>query len=180
MSAAEPRRIDRPGVYDLTAEAEAARLLLAEMQRAGYGDDDELLADTVEGGTSFLEAVEAALAEMDQRTALADAIEARIKAMRDRKERVLASVERIRDAIATAIEASGVKLPLRLPSGTVSLRESPPSVVVIDEAVIPERFFDVKTTRLLSKARLREALRAGDDVDGATLENIRQVLAVRR
>lgn len=173
----EPRRIDRP---TLDSEAEAARLLLTEMQRAGYGDDDELLADTVEGETNFIEAVEQALAEMDERAALADAIEARIKAMQARRERVLASVERVRDAIATAVDASGVKLPLRLPSGTVSVRDSAPSVIVIDEAAIPERFFDVKTTRHLSKARLRDALRAGDDVDGATLENMRRVLAVRR
>lgn len=163
---------------DLNAEAEAAKLLLAEMQRAGYGDDEELLADTVEGETSFLEAVEGALAEADQRAALADAIEARVKAMRERRERVLASVDRIRDAIATAVEASGVKLPLRLPSGTLSI-STRAGKLHIDEAELPAEFFKEETVRKLDRPAVLEAIKAGP-VPGVTRGNSLRILTIRR
>lgn len=171
----EPRRIDRP---TLDSEAEAARLLLTEMQRAGYGDDDELLADTVEGETNFVEAVEQALAEMDERAALADAIEARIKAMQDRRERVLASVERVRDAIATAVDASGVKLPLRLPSGTLSISTRQGKLHIAEDE-LPASFFKEETVRKLDRPAVLEAMKAGP-VPGVTRGNGMRVLTIRR
>lgn len=162
----------------LDAEAEAARLLLTEMHRSGYGDDDELLADTVEGETGFLEAVDQALGEADDRVALADAIDTRIKALQARKERVLASAERIRDAITTAVEASGVKLPLRLPTGTLSI-STRQGGLAINEDELPAEFFKVETVRKVDRPALLEAIKAGP-VPGVTRGNSRRVLTIRR
>jgi hypothetical protein len=67
-----------------------------------------------------------------------------------------------------------------LPEATLSLREGLPSLTVTDETQIPVTYWREKVIRTLDKVALGDDLRAGRNVDGATLGNAQPVLTVRR
>jgi hypothetical protein len=161
----------------LGAEAEAARRLLADLSALGLDDESQEL--TVASETNFLEAVERALAEADECEMLCRGIEHQMQALGKREDRLEAKRDRIRDMIATAIEASGVKLPLRLPAATLSISTRAGKIVVTDEAAIPADYWRVETTRTLDRRALAEAVKAGP-VPGVTAGNSTRSLTIRR
>jgi hypothetical protein len=60
---------------------------------------------------------------------------------------------------------------------TVSLRNAPPHVVVVDETLIPQTFFEMRPH--LRKRDLLNALKDGAQFDGAVLSNPGLSLTVR-
>ena len=66
---------------------------------------------------------------------------------------------------------------LQMPDFTAALRSAPPHVVVIDEKLIPETFWENRPH--LRKRELLDALRDGAQVEGAVLSNSGMSLSVR-
>ena len=64
------------------------------------------------------------------------------------------------------------------PDFTVSLRPGTPSVVVVDEAVIPAAFWEPQAPRL-NRATLLAELKEGESIAGVALSNPQPVLSVR-
>ena len=64
------------------------------------------------------------------------------------------------------------------PDFTVSLRSGMPSLLVLDEAAIPESFWEPQAPRLNRQALLVE-LKQGGAIAGAQLSNPEPVLSVR-
>jgi hypothetical protein len=64
------------------------------------------------------------------------------------------------------------------PDFTVSLRPGTPSLVVIDEAAIPEAFWEPQAPRLNRQTLLSE-LKQGERIAGVALSNPQPVLSVR-
>ena len=139
--------------------------------------DEQFIHDMLEGSTSFVEIMTAIEERLGEDEALADAIKARRDQLREREDRVRDRIERMRGLALSLMEAAG-QTRLMLPGATLSVRNTPPKVVVIDEAGIPDEFW--KTTRTLNKTALAEALKSGVYVDGAALGNGGRALSVRR
>ncbi len=66
---------------------------------------------------------------------------------------------------------------LQMPDFTASLRNAPPHVVVIDEKLIPQAFWEMRPH--LRKSDLLAVLKDGVEVEGAALSNPGMSLSVR-
>jgi hypothetical protein len=138
--------------------------------------DDQTLADTMEGCTDFREVV-AAMAEQAERDALmADLLKQRIKDLTARKSRYEAREETVRREIQRGMEETGVRK-IELPECTLSLRSVPPSVIIIDESLLPDDFCTI--VRKPDRKSIKAALEDGE-VPGAMMSNGGTALSVRK
>jgi Gp157 protein len=185
-------------------ETDAAKTLLAGM-RATIGDEDmALLADTIEGETNLLEAIDTALTEIDETEVLISGLKEKEAQFTQRRRAMEERVQRFRSLIEQAM-AIAEQAKLRRPAATLTLRKLPPEVVVIAEADIPSTFFvpqpppppkldkkalkealltlDMKVAfaaSLESDAERAQALSAITPIPGATLNNGGFSLQIRR
>lgn len=162
--------------HELSKEAAAARALLLSCKEA-LGDDEQAIADTVEGETNLVEAIGAAVMRLNELGAHIDGLGAYIKDMMGRVDRFELQTERIRQAIANAMDAGGLKK-VELPHATLSLRAAAEKLGAVNEADIPARFFVDQAPKLDKRALLAE-LKAGNNVPGASLANGAPSLSVR-
>lgn len=165
-------------------ETEAAKLLLQNV-RTIIGDDAEALADAVEGETGLMEAIDAAIAQIDECDILLTGIDAKLDELVARKHSVTNRQKHIRAAIEQALAVLDLNKPLRRPSMTLSLRKTPPALVIVDEAAIPTRFWKQKPPPdpTLDRKALTYALGALEDgatIPGAMLGNGGVSLTIRR
>jgi hypothetical protein len=161
-------------------QVEAAKKLIASLHDMDATDDAELVADAIEGETGLIEALDAALAEIDECDILISGLDEKIKAFDARKKQQKDRAERIRALIEQALVSTDVQS-LRLPSATISLSRRAPGLVITNEADIPARFWveQERPAPKLDKKALADALKAGD-VPGASLDNGSLSLTVRR
>lgn len=155
-------------VRELSIEAEAARSLLANIRDAIDGDA-AAASDAVEGETDLFEAVHAALARLAELDAYSDGLKLHMESMRARAQRFEAQGEKIRAAIVAAMETAGVKK-IERDIATVSLRSSPPRVVVTSEADVPSAFWK-EPAPVLDRKAIADALKSNTPVPGAQLSN---------
>ena len=155
-------------IMELRHETEAARALLSNLKDI-LGDDDQAIADAVEGETSIHEAIASGVARLLELDELHSGIAALIANLKDRGERFERQRDNIRTALCAAMEATNLKK-VELPVATLSLRAVPPKVEIIDEAAIPARFFKQAEPKLDKKA-VMDALKDKQDVPGAMLSN---------
>jgi hypothetical protein len=151
---------------------------IREALLAEHGDsiDEETLADTIEGLTYAHEMLAAivrgALDDVDR----IEAIKRRVKLLQERVAAFEARADRrrriVRDAMANHHIAK-----LTPPDFTASLRQSPPHVVITDESLIPQIFWE--QIPRLKKRELGDAMKDGAEVTGAALSNPEMVLSVR-
>lgn len=167
--------------HNLLRERNAARDLLVNLRHDGAADDAELVADTIEGETNLLEAIGAALDEIDE----CDVIEAGCKAKAAEFEARGSAAAKRRERIRALIEQAMVATEqpaLRLPSATLSVTKRPPGLIVANEAEIPARFWvpqPVPAPKLDKKALLA-ALNDNQVIPGAGLDNGTVSLTIRR
>jgi hypothetical protein len=161
---------------ELRTQIDAARALLA-MFALDLENDDILQRDMVEGSTDLHDAIRHALARIVEIRALVSGINATLSVLGERGKRLEDQEERIRAALLTAMEVGGLQR-LETPLGTVSCRAVPPSLVITDEAAIPDDFKVTQTPKLDRRAVLA-ALKDGKAIPGAELSNGGQTLQVR-
>ncbi|MDK4720092.1 siphovirus Gp157 family protein [Rhizobium sp. CNPSo 3968] len=166
--------------FNVARQAEAAKRLLANLRSQGADDDQELIADSIEGETSLLEAIEAALSEIDECEIQIVGLKAKEAELSERRRRMEERAERIRATIEQAMIATEQES-FRMPSATLTLTKRAPGLIVINEADIPTRFWieQERPAPTLDKKALRAALDEGT-VPGATLDNGSRSLSVRR
>ena len=139
--------------------------------------DDTTLADTVEGLTDLNEVVAAVVRSALVDEAMAEGLKAHIQALQDRLRRISERAsERRRVARDAMVEVDVRKI--AAPDFTVSVRPGSPALVVVDEAVIPEPYWEAREPRL-DRIGLINDLKKGDAVPGVTLSNAEPVLSVR-
>lgn len=171
--------------YALRRQTEAAKGLLATLRADGAADDAELVADAVEGETGLHEAIEAALAEIDECEVVEVGAKAKAQMYAGRAAAAKSRRERIKAMIEQALMTIDLEGPMRLPGATLSLSKRAPDLVVGDESLIPSRFFveQERPAPKLDKHALAEELRtlpAGETIPGASLNNGSVVLTLRR
>lgn len=162
-------------------QMEAAKKLMDSLKEQGLDGDAELIADSIEGETNFLEAIEAALAEIDEREILKFGLREKIKTFGTREKQQDDAIDRIRALIEQAMMATD-QTSLKLTTATISLRKVAPGLVITNEADIPARFWveQPRPAPKLDKKALAEALKAGEAIEGAALDNGSLTLSVRR
>ncbi|RKD69012.1 siphovirus Gp157 family protein [Rhizobium sp. WW_1] len=166
--------------FNVARQAEAAKRLMANLRSQGVDDDQELVADTIEGETTLLDAIQTALDEIDECEIQIVGLKAKEAEFADRRRRMEERAERIRATIEQAMIATEQDS-LRLPTATLTLTKRAPGLIVINEADIPTKFWveQERPAPKLDKKALRAALDEGT-VPGATLDNGSRSLSVRR
>lgn len=147
-------------------------------QMLGEDADPALILDTIEGETNLAEACCVVLEQTVEDEILIDGLAAKIAELQTRKGRMEKSVETRRGIILMAMDKAGLQT-IRSPLGTMTARPTAPKATITDEALIPARFFKPQDPKL-DRAKLAEALKAGEQVPGASLSNGGLALSVRK
>ena len=151
---------------------------LKDRLRAEFDDlDEETLADTLEGLSDLGEIVSETIRSALEDETRAEALKPRIDAMRERRDRFQRAGRRKRELCAQALTEAGLTK-LLAPDFTLSLRTGSTRLVVHDEARIPEAFWRPRDPTL-AKRELTEALKAGSQIEGASLAAGEPTLSVR-
>ena len=158
----------------LTNEARAAADLIREIA----SDDEALNHDMVEGETSFLEAIEKALEEIDECQIAIVGIKEREAQLADRRKRSENRQERLRSLIEQAMLVAEMPT-VKLPCGTLTVSQVAPKPFVDDEAKIPSRFWRLPDP-VLDKSAINKAVKDGETIPGVAMTNGTTKLTIRR
>lgn len=169
-------------VHDLQNEARHHSALRDELLRRwpDLANDDQTLADTLEGLSSLTEQVAAVARSIDEDKIMLSGIKERSGELKDRYTRIELRLESKKAAILHAMLETGERK-FELPTVTLSARANPPSVVISDEALIPDEY---KITpdplpQKIDKITILQILKDGKEVSGAVLSNNSFSLAMR-
>ncbi len=143
--------------------------------------DDETLLDTLEGETDLVELIVAVLESAENDKAMAAHIGERIKELNERSARFEKRAETKRKVVQMAMERSG-RSKIEAPAFTVSLKALPQSLIVLAAEKIPDAYMaqPEPPPKRPDRRAILEALKAGTAVEGCTLSNGGQSLAVRK
>ena len=140
--------------------------------------DETTLLDTLEGATDLNEAIGEVVRSALEDEAMLNGLKGRLEDLKLRLARIKHRLEKKREVALAVMEDTGIEK-LMEPDFTVSLRVSPPGVVITSEEDIPEWFW-VPQDPKLDKRAILDAIKAGTAVTGAELSNSKISLAVRR
>lgn len=166
-------------MHDLHTEGSRARALAASLRAQGFLDDDDLIADTIEGETDAMEAVSRLLQWMDDQGSYATALKAQETEKAARRKRFEERVDAGRRAIAAFMDGCGLAK-IERPEATLSLRRGGQTVSRASDftaEALPDDL--VKVKREPDAAAIKAALQEGRKVPGASLSNGAPVLTVR-
>ena len=164
-----------------TVAHDYARQRQALIDATGLDENDECLADTLEGISNLDELIVAALREAKQAQAMAEAIKAIIAENNERRERLIAKAERIRFAVACAMQDAGLHK-ITAPDMTVSERMSKPAPKVIDADALPAWAKVEKISYAPNRDAIKQAFEEdpqGFSCPGVIVTNAEPVLTVR-
>lgn len=156
-----------------------AKGLADALREGGFGDDEDLILDTLEGESDAMEAVSRLLRWMNERQATAQSIKTLEADYAARRKRYEEAVKSARGALARFMDETGLTK-IERPEATLSMRKGSPSVIYpadLDPETLPEQFR--RWTCEADRAAIKEAMLAGEEVPGLTLSNGETSLTVR-
>ena len=159
--------------YDINMLKRTIELLLERYPE--LKSDEELRADMLEGATDFRETMDRLLRRTQDSIYLANSCQSAERDIHDRRKRFEKRVEFGRELMKRLMEAADIRK-LEFPTGTLSLMNSAPQVVILNEHEIPDDFMRIKKEP--NKVLLKEMLEKMD-VRGATLSNGGTSLVIR-
>jgi hypothetical protein len=162
---------------DPIKEAQAVAALQESLRQLGEGDDEALLADSIEGETSLLEAIDQLLLTIAESAGLAKGAQDAAETLCARAARLERRAEAARGVIEQALMIAELDK-LERPAATLSLARRPPKLEVLEEADVPAEFWKTDDPKLDRKALLA-ALKDGRAVPGACLANSAPSLTIR-
>lgn len=146
---------------DLARQAVAAQELIEYLAQA-HEDDDDLMQDSIEGETDFLEVIDRALEQIAEAEMLASALKRRIDALTARKKRFDNRKEFLRGCLEMAMaQANGDRdlgekpFTLQTAAATVTLKLGRPGYEIIDEMLLPAEFWKTPAPTV-DKAKISE------------------------
>ena len=148
-------------LYELT-DSYLKVLELIENGEEGLEDTLESLNDTIElkadGYARIIRNLEAN----------AVALKTEIDRLTNRRRSIENSIDRLKENLKNAMIATG-KEKIKTDLFNVTVVNNPVAVNVIDEKLIPEKYFKVEIIRKLDKLSLRDAIKNGEEIQGAEL-----------
>lgn len=139
-------------------------------------DDETLRADTLEGETDINNVLAKLVQEREAAYGMAEGVKIPVEDLRQRKARLERRGDGYGEAIERIMNAAGLSK-VTLSNATLSITNAAASVVVSDEAAVPDRFWRVK--REIDKAAINAAVKAGEEIPGVTVSNGGTRLTVR-
>lgn len=158
----------------LRRQAEAAKALIASL----HDDDPDLVHDMAEGSTGIMEAIDMAIAEMDECDAITAGCKAQVAVYEERASKFAARKQRVRALIEQAMLIADLPTAKR-PTATVTVKRTPPKPIIADESLIPSRFYK-QPPPVLDKTAINEAVKGGETIPGVAMDNGGISLQVRR
>lgn len=159
---------------NLSKQSAAAAALIEEIGR----DDDDLTRDMVEGETDLFESIQAALDEIGECEIMVAGLKDHIAKLKTRQDRAEGRAAALKGAIDQAMAMAEITSH-KFTTATVSRKDTPVKLIVTDEAAIPSRFWEPQPPKLDRKLLL-DALKAGDDIEGASKSNGGSTIQIRR
>jgi hypothetical protein len=151
--------------------------LRSSLREAFPDTDEDTISDTLEGLTDLPQIIGAVLRSRLEDLSLARALRTRIDEMEIRMARFESRAEKKRQIVTSVMERADLRKIVE-PEFTASLRRTPAGLLVLDENQIPEAFWRPQSPKLDRRALLA-ALKAGEEIRGAALDNGGTALAVR-
>lgn len=139
--------------------------------------DEDTLLDTLEGMTNLQELLGGLVRSSLEDRCFGQALRSRIKDMQVRLAAFEERAEKKRQLVAAAMEQASIPR-FREADFTVSLRQLPLQVTVIEDSLIPKPYW-VEQAPKLDRRGLAEALRSGENIPGAMLDNGGTTISVR-
>jgi seryl-tRNA synthetase len=159
--------------YDVDMLKRTIELLLERYPE--LREDEELKEDMLEGATDFKETMDKLLRRTQDSIYLSKACQEAERSINDRRKRFEKRVEFGRELMKRLMEAADVRK-MEFATATLSLMNTPPQVVILNEHEIPDDFMRIKKEP--NKVLLKEMLEKMD-VRGATLSNGGTSLVIR-
>ena len=164
---------------NLPALYQIADIYLQDLEKLSDLDlPEEVVRDTIEGLQGDMQEKCTNVAAFIRNTeSLADQIKQAEQAMSARRKALENRADRIRKYLLDNMQRTGISK-IESPWFKIALAKNPPSVVVDDEDTLkfahPE-FVKVVTTESLDKTAIKEAIKAGQIVEGAHLVQAERV-----
>ena len=151
-------------IYELTGEY----LELLEMA-SDPDTDPQALADTMESINAEIEDKADNYAKVIRSlSGDAEGIDVEIRRLQYRKSALLNNIDRMKGVLQTAMETTG-KVKFKTALFSFNIQKNPAKLVLDDGAEIPERFLIPQTPKV-DNAGIKDALKAGETLDFAHLE----------
>jgi hypothetical protein len=88
--------------------------------------------------------------------------------MKKRRESLLKNSKRLRDYLLIQMQSINQK-EISTPEYLIRIRNNPPKIDIVCEALIPSEFIEEVSTIKIDKTRIKDSIRAGNVVPGALL-----------
>jgi len=137
-------------------------------QHPELADDVDLRADMLEGSTDLHEIIERLLNEEREANELIEAVKSRIETLSARRANHRLKQTSLRQVMMSILQRADLRK-IKLPEATISITNKGRSVQVLDESLVPDVYCTFK--REVSKTAIKDAILAGEEVPGATLDN---------
>ena len=137
----------------------------------------DIAADLPDEVAALEDAMRGIVRGIQDAAAMADAAVAQAKALDARSARFHAREQRLRGVLMAGLDAMGWAKKI-WPEATVSLRPGGAAVLITDEGALPPQFVQTRTTTTPLRKEIAAALKAGEEVSGATLTNGVPVLSI--
>ena len=132
-------------------------------------EDPEVIRDTLDAVEEAFDAkVENIVKLIRSKEAEIEAIDAEMKRLKQREERLKRDIEWLQTYVQTEMERTG-KERVKSSLFNITLAFNPPAVNVLNEAEIPEEFVTVKEMRCIDKRAILERFKQGELVPGVEI-----------
>ena len=99
------------------------------------------------------------------------AISSAMKDMGMREKKITARINSLTAYLKNNMERTGSLDPIKCPEFVIKLRNNPPSLVIFDEALIPDTYLLIKEVYSFDKMAIKKDIQDGFGVEGARIEN---------
>lgn len=166
------------GNLKLDARALQQQIANLYLQFPELREDDEMLrVDMLEGATNLDELLTVIVRGVEDAKALRDGTKIRLDELEARQKRFKTRIEFLRGMALKILQAAELKK-RELPEATLSIRQGPQQLIGDpDPATLPDDL--CRVSRDLDRAKIKDKLLAGEDVEGFVLSNAEPSLSVR-
>ena len=161
----------------LQSELSKHELFREQLLKEFPDEDEETLADTLEGMTDLSEMIAVTLRSSREDEAIMNGLSNYISKLVARERRIADRHDKKRALCLDAMERANLAK-ITAPDFTASLRSNQAPLIIAEQDKIPTMFFEPQPDRL-DKRKLRDALDKGEQVPGAILGNAARTISIR-